>query len=113
MKNRENFTVNCLTMLQKNFSPKSQQFKDILIKIIHPQLILENPSKASVTRLLQYDFDIHYVYPDNSNILHLLMKSSHIYDEAKHEFFLNYLLEENIDLKLIDKKGNSAAFYGV
>lgn len=34
-------------------------------------------------------------------------------NELKNEFFLNYLLEEKINTKLIDKKGNSAAFYGV
>ena len=75
--------------------------------------MIEGSSKASVARVIQYGFNIHYVYSDNSNILHYLMKMIHNLDDVNHATFLNYLLEEKIDVTLIDNHGNSALFYAI
>ena len=76
-------------------------------------MFLDNPSKTSLSRLINYKYDIHFIYPDGCNVLHYLMKIDHNFDELGSDIFLNYLLDENVDTQLIDKKGNSPLFYAL
>ena len=62
----------------------------------------------------QLIYDIHKVSPDNSNILHKLMKNDGFHlSETDYDYVLDFLLKENVDATLIDSEGNSAAFYGL
>ena len=70
MKNRENYIMNSLTLLEKNFRSQSVQFREILHNVVYPTLVLENPTKAAITRLQLCGYDIHYVSKESRNILH-------------------------------------------
>lgn len=72
-KQRENYTVNSMMLLERHFQRRTLKDKDILLNIVQEGLVVEKPTKAALNRLFQFEYKRSKVYPDKTNILHHLM----------------------------------------